>query len=56
MEGFTLGLALVDAIPVLSFGISILITVIGTDGRRVTQTRIEHAPSADEAEEDDLEM
>ena len=33
-----------------------LITVIGTDGRRVTQTRIEHAPSADETEEDDLEM
>jgi len=25
MEGFTLGLALVDAIPVLSFGISMLI-------------------------------
>ena len=25
MEGFTIGLALVDAIPVLSFGISMLI-------------------------------
>jgi CBS domain containing-hemolysin-like protein len=33
-----------------------LITVIGTDGRRVTQARIEYAPIHTEEEEDELDM